>query len=65
MPSPDFYLISYEQDEVRGFMAGIGAKIAIAGIEAKYNWGLVDLYNGYKSHYLQIGILLYLGGSGN
>lgn len=44
-----------------GIQAGIGAKISIVGIEAKYNWGIVDVYEGYKSQYLQLGILLYIG----
>lgn len=46
-----------------GVHLAIGAKIFMLGIEAKYNWGLVDLNNGYKTQYLQLGILLYLGGS--
>jgi hypothetical protein len=45
-----------------GVHAGIGAKIFMFGVEAKYNWGLVDINNGYKSQYLQLGILLYIGG---
>ena len=44
-----------------GVHGGIGAKVWILGIEAKYNWGLVDLSDGYKSQYLQLGILLYIG----
>ncbi len=45
-----------------GLHLALGAKIGPFGVEAKYNWGLVDLNNGYKSQYLQLGILLYLGG---
>jgi len=44
-----------------GVHAGLGVKFWILGVEAKYNWGLVDLNDGYKSQYLQLGILLYLG----
>jgi hypothetical protein len=43
-----------------GLHAGVGVKILIIGVEAKYNWGLVDVKNGYKAQYLQLGILLYL-----
>jgi hypothetical protein len=46
-----------------GLQAGVGVKIFIFGAEAKYNWGLVDLGDGYKTQYLQLGLLLYLGGS--
>jgi len=45
-----------------GWHLAVGAKIGPIGVEAKYNWGLVDLNNGYKSQYLQLGILLYVGG---
>jgi hypothetical protein len=24
----------------------------------KYNWGLVDIYNGYKNNFLQAGLTL-------
>jgi len=44
-----------------GWHLALGAKIGPIGVEAKYNWGLVDLNDGYKSQYLQLGILLYLG----
>jgi hypothetical protein len=43
-----------------GVHGGIGVKFWILGVEAKYNWGLVDLNDGYKSQYLQLGLLLYL-----
>lgn len=43
-----------------GLHAGVGVKILIVGVEAKYNWGLVDVKSGYKVQYLQLGILLYL-----
>lgn len=39
-----------------GAFVGIGAKIAIIGIEVKYDWGLVDVNNGYKTQYLQAGL---------
>jgi hypothetical protein len=42
-----------------GVHAGIGLKILIIGIEAKYNWGLVDIYEDYNSRYLQLGLKLY------
>jgi hypothetical protein len=45
-----------------GWQLALGAKIGPIGVEAKYNWGLVDVYKGYKSEYLQLGILLYVGG---
>ena len=45
-----------------GVHLGIGAKIGPIGVEAKYNWGIVDLNDGYDSQYLQLGILLYVGG---
>ena len=45
-----------------GVHLGLGAKIGPVGVEAKYNWGIVDLNNGYNSQYLQLGILLYVGG---
>jgi len=45
-----------------GLHVAIGAKIFMFGVEAKYNWGLVDLNDGYKTEYLQLGILLYVGG---
>ena len=45
-----------------GWHLALGAKIGPIGVEAKYDWGLVDVFEGYKSQYLQLGILLYLGG---
>lgn len=45
-----------------GVHLALGAKIGPVGVEAKYNWGIVDLNNGYNSQYLQLGILLYVGG---
>jgi hypothetical protein len=45
-----------------GLHLALGAKIGPLGVEAKYNWGIVDLNNGYNSQYLQLGILLYIGG---
>ena len=44
-----------------GVHGGIGVKFWILGAEAKYTWGLVDLNDGYKSQYLQLGLLLYIG----
>lgn len=46
-----------------GVHLALGAKIGPIGVEAKYNWGIVDLNNGYNSEYLQLGILLYMGGA--
>jgi len=42
-----------------GIHAGLGFKIAIVGVEAKYNWGLIDIDKDYNSQYLQLGFLLY------
>jgi len=44
-----------------GVHLALGAKIGPLGVEAKYNWGIVDLNNGYNSQYLQFGILFYVG----
>ena len=45
-----------------GVHLALGAKIGPLGVEAKYNWGIVDLNSGYNSQYLQLGILFYIGG---
>lgn len=42
-----------------GAFVGLGVKISIIGIEAKYDWGLVDVNDGYKTQYLQVGLLVY------
>lgn len=42
-----------------GVFAGIGVKISIIGLEVKYDWGLVEVNNGYKTQYLQVGLMVY------
>jgi hypothetical protein len=34
---------------------GLGIKILFLSIEARYNWGTVDVFDGAKNQYLQIG----------
>lgn len=34
---------------------GVGIKILIFSVEARYNWGLIDMKNGAKNQYLQLG----------
>jgi len=34
---------------------GAGAKILFVSVEARYHWGLLEVRDGFKSHYLQIG----------
>jgi len=38
-----------------GFFVGLGVNVLMLGIELKYDWGLVDVNNGYKTQYLQAG----------
>ena len=38
-----------------GFFVGLGVNVLMLGIEIKYDWGLVDVNNGYKTQYLQAG----------
>lgn len=46
-------------DKSKGFdgaaFAGLGVKIAIITIEARYHWGLIEAYDGLYNRYLQIG----------
>lgn len=37
------------------FFLGAGIKIAIVSIEARYHWGLIEIDDGVKNQYLQIG----------
>jgi len=37
------------------FHLGAGVKILFITIEARYHWGIIELHNGVKSQYLQIG----------
>jgi len=39
-----------------GAFVGIGVNVLMLGIEVKYDWGLVDVNNGYKTQYLQAGL---------
>ncbi|WP_167610680.1 outer membrane beta-barrel protein [Maribellus sediminis] len=34
---------------------GAGVKIAFVSVEARYHWGLIEVRNGLKSQYLQVG----------
>ena len=34
---------------------GAGLKIWFVTLEARYHWGITDVYQGYHNHYLQIG----------
>lgn len=42
-----------------GFFVGAGLKILFIGAEAKYTWGLVDIDNGYKNNFWQVGLTLW------
>lgn len=37
------------------FLLGAGFKILFITVEARYHWGLIELHDGIKSQYLQIG----------
>ena len=41
-----------------GAFLGGGIQILFIAAEFKYNWGLVDLYNGYKNNFWQAGLTL-------
>jgi hypothetical protein len=41
-----------------GAFIGAGIQIFFISAELKYNWGLVDIYNGYKNNFLQAGLTL-------
>jgi hypothetical protein len=34
---------------------GAGVKIFFVSVEARYHWGLIEVRNGYKSQYFQVG----------
>lgn len=34
---------------------GLGFQIFFVGIEARYNWGMIDVYDNSKNQYLQVG----------
>jgi len=42
-----------------GLFVGAGVKILFIGAEAKYTWGLVDIHNGYKNNFWQVGLTLW------
>jgi hypothetical protein len=39
-----------------GAFVGLGVNVLMLGIEVKYDWGLVDVNNGYKTQYFQAGL---------
>jgi len=41
-----------------GAFLGAGIQILFIAAEIKYNWGLVDIYNGYKNNFMQVGLTL-------
>ena len=41
-----------------GAFVGAGIQILFISAEVKYNWGLVDIYSGYKNNFLQAGLTL-------
>ena len=41
-----------------GAFLGAGIQILFISAEIKYNWGLVDIYNGYKNNFMQAGLTL-------
>jgi len=42
-----------------GAFVGLGVNVLFLGVEIKYDWGLVDVNNGYKTQYLQVGLLAH------
>lgn len=42
------------------FFLGAGVTISIVTIEARYHWGLIEVRNGLKSQYFQIGAAISL-----
>ena len=42
------------------FFVGAGVKIWMLTLEARYHWGLMEVTNGYKSKYFQLGLALSL-----
>lgn len=35
--------------------AGVGVKFLFITVEARYHWGLLDVYDGYNANYFQLG----------
>jgi Outer membrane protein beta-barrel domain len=48
----------YSGYDAGGFV-GVGLKFWVIGAEAKYNWGFVDIKDGYKNNYLQAGLTVW------
>ncbi len=42
-----------------GAHLGVGFKFLMLGVEARYNWGFVDVTDGMNTEYLQIGACLF------
>ena len=42
------------------FFVGAGISLWKLSLEARYHWGLVEVYDGYKSQYFQLGLALSL-----
>jgi hypothetical protein len=42
-----------------GAFAGLGIRVLFIGAEAKYNWGLVNIKDGYKNNFWQAGLTLW------
>lgn len=40
------------------FFVGAGVKIWMLSLEARYHWGLLEVTDGYKSQYFQLGMAL-------
>lgn len=42
-----------------GAFIGGGLRVLFIGVEGKYNWGLVNIKNGYKNNFWQAGLTLW------
>ncbi len=42
-----------------GTFAGLGLRFLFIGAEARYNWGLVNIKDGYKNNFWQAGLTLW------
>ncbi|MCU4157183.1 PorT family protein [Carboxylicivirga sp. A043] len=42
-----------------GAHLGVGFKFLMLGVEARYNWGFVDVIDGMNTEYLQVGACLF------
>ena len=55
----DFEISPSDSDKSKWFDApvflGAGAKILFISVEARYHWGLIEVRNGLKSQYFQVG----------